>query len=216
MSEYDFKPIIDAVVDGEGDDVVELVQGALDAGIPATDIIDQGLVPGMQIVSDKYDQKEYFVPDLAASADAMTEALDILKPLLDQSESEDKGTVVIGVVKECSQEIGKNIVAAMLSGAGYKVYGLGTNVSPDAFIAKVKEVHADILAMSNPMLQTTKYLKEAAEKLEAEGLRDKVKITIGGASTTAATKDQVLADAWSKDGNECIQVCGRLMEELRA
>ena len=100
--------------------------------------------------------------------------------------------------------------------AGYKVYDLGTNVSPDAFIAKVKEVHADILAMSNPMLQTTKYLKEAAEKLEAEGLRDKVKITIGGASTTAATKDQVLADAWSKDGNECIQVCGRLREELRA
>lgn len=216
MSEYDFKPIIGAVVDGEGDDVVELVQAALDAGISAPDIIDQGLVPGMQIVSDKYDQKEYFVPDLAASADAMTEALELLKPLLDQSEAEDKGIIVIGVVKECSQEIGKNIVAAMLSGAGYKVYDLGTNVSPDTFIAKVKEVHADILAMSNPMLQTTKYLKETAEKLEAEGLRDKVKITIGGASTTAATKDQVLADAWSKDGNECIQVCNRLMAELRA
>ena len=216
MSEYDFKPIIGAVVDGEGDDVVELVQAALDAGISAPDIIDQGLVPGMQIVSDKYDQKEYFVPDLAASADAMTEALELLKPLLDQSEAEDKGIIVIGVVKECSQEIGKNIVAAMLSGAGYKVYDLGTNVSPDTFIAKVKEVHADILAMSNPMLQTTKYLKETAEKLEAEGLRDKVKITIGGASTTAATKDQVLADAWSKDGNECIQVCNRLMAELLA
>lgn len=216
MSEYNFKPIIGAVVDGEGDDVVELVQAALDAGISAPDIIDQGLVPGMQIVSDKYDQKEYFVPDLAASADAMTEALELLKPLLDQSEAEDKGIIVIGVVKECSQEIGKNIVAAMLSGAGYKVYDLGTNVSPDTFIAKVKEVHADILAMSNPMLQTTKYLKETAEKLEAEGLRDKVKITIGGASTTAATKDQVLADAWSKDGNECIQVCNRLMAELRA
>ena len=184
MCDFDFQPI----VDGEGDDAAELVQEALDAGIPAADIIDKALVVGMQIVSDKYDQKEYFVPDLAASADAMTEALDILKPLLEQKDGEDKGTIVIGVVKECSQEIGKNIVAAMLSGAGYKVYDLGTNVSPDTFISKVKEVNADILAMSNPMLQTTKYMKETAEKLEAEGLRGKVKITIGGASRGRSSK----------------------------
>ena len=216
MCDFDFQPIIDVIVDGEGDDAAELVQEALDAGIPAADIIDKALVVGTQMVSDKYDQKEYFVPDLAASADAMTEALDILKPLLEQKDGEDKGTVVIGVVKECSQEIGKNIVAAMLSGAGYKVYDLGTNVAPDTFISKVKEVNADILAMSNPMLQTTKYMKETAEKLEAEGLRGKVKITIGGASTNPETAAQVLADAWSKNGNECIRVCNRLMDDLQA
>lgn len=216
MENYDFQEIIDVIVDGESDDAVELVEKALDAGVPATDIIERGLVVGMGIVSRKYDEKEYFVPDLAASADAMSEALEILKPLLDQSAEKDKGTIVIGVIKECSQEIGKNIVSAMLSGAGFKVYDLGTNVAPETFVAKAKEVNADIIAMSNPMLQTTKYLKDTADLLVKEGLRDKIKITVGGASTNPGTKDQVCADAWFKDGNGCIKECERLMAELRA
>ena len=102
-----------------------------------------------------------------------------------------------------------------MSGAGYKVYDLGTNVSPDAFIAKVKEVHADILAMSNPCFRPQISERSGREagggRPEGQGKNHHRR-----ASTTAATKDQVLADAWSKDGNECIQVCGRLMEELRA
>lgn len=217
MSGFDFEPIIHVIVEGEGDDAAELVQEALDTGVLPTEIIDKGLVVGMGIVSEKYDQKEYFVPDLAASADAMTEALKLLKPLLEKtSAEEEKGTVVIGVVKECSQEIGKNIVSAMLSGAGFKVYDLGTNVSPEKFVDKVKEVNADILAMSNPMLQTTKYMKEAAGILKAQGLRDRVKITVGGASTNPGTAKEVDADAWSKDGNECIQVCLQLMKSVKA
>lgn len=216
MSEYDFQPIIDIIVEGEGDDAAELVQQALNEGVPAAEIIERGLVVGMGIVSDKYDQKEYFVPDLAASADAMMEALEILKPKLETTSEEEKGIIVIGVVKECSQEIGKNIVSAMLSGAGFKVYDLGTNVAPAEFVDKVKEVNANILAMSSPMLQTIRYMREAAELLQAENLRDKVKITVGGASTNSSTAEQVGADAWSKDGNECIQVCIRLMNELCA
>lgn len=216
MSEYDFQPIIDIIVEGEGDDAADLVQQALNEGVPAAEIIERGLVVGMGIVSDKYDQKEYFVPDLAASADAMMEALEILKPKLETTSEEEKGIIVIGVVKECSQEIGKNIVSAMLSGAGFKVYDLGTNVAPAEFVDKVKEVNANILAMSSPMLQTIRYMREAAELLQAENLRDKVKITVGGASTNPSTAEQVGADAWSKDGNECIQVCIRLMNELCA
>lgn len=209
---FDFQKLIDAIIDGEGDDAIELVQEAIDAKVPVVDIIEKGLVVGMSIVSDKYDQKEFFVPDLAAAADAMGEALDLLKPLLEQSTDEQKGVLVIGVIKDCSQEIGKNIVSAMLSGAGYKVYDLGINVSPEKFIETVKAVNADILAISCPMLQTISYLKDTAALLDENGLRGKVFYTIGGASTNPGTASAVGADAWSKDGNGCIAVCNQFME----
>lgn len=209
--EFDFQRLVNAIIDGEGDDAVDLVQEALDADVPVSEIIEKGLVVGMSVVSEKYDQKEFFVPDLAAAADAMEEALDLLKPLLERSDAEQKGVLVIGVIKDCSQEIGKNIVSAMLSGAGYKVYDLGINVSPEKFIETVQAVGADILAISCPMLQTISYLKDTAALLDEKGLRGKVFYTIGGASTNAGTAAAVGADAWTKDGNECIAACDKFI-----
>ncbi|NLB76585.1 MAG: hypothetical protein GX799_08995 [Crenarchaeota archaeon] len=133
---YDLQPLIEAVVDGEVEEAIELVSKALDNGVGAQKLVEQGLVEGMKIVSDKYDAKEYFVPDLAAAADAMNEALEMLKPLLEANTEDSKGTIVIGVVQDCSQEVGKNIVSAMLSGAGFDVYDLGINVSPQDFVDK--------------------------------------------------------------------------------
>ena len=209
--DFNYQKLSQAIIDGEAEDAMDLVQEALDAGALPTEIIDKGLVEGMRIVSDKYDAKEYFVPDLAAAADAMSEALDILKPYLETSDSETVGVLVIGVIKDCSQEIGKNIVSAMLSGAGYKVYDLGINVSPEKFVKTAKEVGADIVAISCPMLQTIGYMKDTTELLKAEGLRDRVFVTIGGASTNAGTAAEVGADAWTKDGNGCIEACNRYM-----
>lgn len=214
---YDFSSLVQAIVDGEVDDAVELVQQAIDADIDIQQLVEKGLVEGMKIVSDKYDAKEYFVPDLAASADAMSEALELVNPLL-KSRSGDrkgtKGTLVIGVVKECSQEIGKNIVAAMLSGAGFDVYDLGINVSPRAFVDKAKEVDAGIIAMGSPMLHTVKYFKETHELLVKENMRDQVKLLIGGASTNPDTVDKTGVDAWAKDGREAIVKSLELMKSI--
>ncbi|NLN97151.1 MAG: cobalamin-binding protein [Eubacteriaceae bacterium] len=215
VSGYDYTQMIQMVVDGEGDDVLDLVDEALESGESADAIIEKGLVEGMKIVSDKYDKKEFFVPDLAAAADAMSDALDELKPHLEQSTEEVKGTIVIGVVQECSQEIGKNIVSAMLSGGGFRVHDIGINVTPKEFIDKAKEVHADIIALGCPMLQTVKYIKETVDLAVEENIRDQVKFLIGGASTNPGTVADQGADGWGKDGSEAVDVALKLMEELR-
>ncbi|GBF33666.1 5-methyltetrahydrofolate--homocysteine methyltransferase [Desulfocucumis palustris] len=215
MENYDFEKLIQAVVDGESEDALELVEDALKRGVSAYEIIDMGLVEGMKIVSDRYDRKQYFVPDLAASAEAMTDALEQLKPLLEVQKEKSKGTVVIGVVQECSQEIGKNIVAAMLSGAGFKVYDLGINVTPRQFVDKAREVMADIVGMGSPMLQTVKYFAETEQLLKQEGLREKIKLLVGGAATNRSTPEKTGTDAWAVDGNEAVKVAESLMEQLR-
>lgn len=215
MDNFDFEPMVQAVVDGEGDDLVGIVEDALEKGISAYKIIDLGLIKGMKIVSDKYDRKQYFVPDLAASAEAMTQALECLKPYLEVNKEKSKGTVIIGVVQECSQEIGKNIVAAMLSGAGFMVYDLGINVSPQKFVDKAIELKADIIGMGSPMLQTIKYFSETEQLLRQKGLRDKVKVLVGGASTNKLTPEKTGADAWAEDGREAIVVAERLMSQLK-
>lgn len=215
MSNFDYNPLVMAVVDGEGDDALSFVEDALNQGIPAYEIIDMGLIKGMKIVSDKYDAKEFFVPDLAAAAEAMTQALERLKPLLQVQKEMSKGTIVIGVIKECSQEIGKNIVTAMLSGAGFSVHDLGINVSPRTFVDKAKEFGADIIAMGSPMLQTVKYFAETEQLLRQEGLREKVKVLVGGAATNRSTPEITGVDSWAENGREAITAAEGLMEQLK-
>lgn len=211
----DFRELIRAIVDGEGDDAVDLVDLALRDGISPGQIIDLGLVEGMKIVSDKYDRKEYFVPDLAASAEAMSDALKTLMPHLLSQTDTNKGTIVIGVVKECSQEIGKNIVAATLSAAGFMVHDIGINVSPREFVEKAKETNANIVAMGSPMLQTVKYFAETVDLLKREGLRDKIKVLVGGAATNRETPAAVGADAWGRNHGEAVQAAEELVGFVR-
>ena len=210
-TQYDFQPLIQAVVDGEGEDAVALVGNALKQGLTPHQIIDLGLVEGMKIVSDKYDRKQYFVPDLAASAEAMSDALKTLMPFLLTQSDKSKGIIVIGVVKECSQEIGKNIVSATLSAAGFMVHDLGINVSPQQFVEKAKETNANIIAMGSPMLQTLKYFGETVDLLKAEGLRDKIKVLVGGAATSENTPAAVGADAWRRNHAEAVLAAENLM-----
>ncbi len=213
--DFSFEPLIQAIVDGKSDDAIELVEAALKNDVSAYEILDLGLIKGMKIVSDKYDRKEYFVSDLASSAEAVTESLEKLKPHLEAADGSSKGVIVIGVVKECSQEIGKNIVAAMLSGGGFRVYDLGINVSPYKFVDNAKEVGANIIAMGSPMLQTIKYFGETEQLLREEGLRDRVKVLVGGASTKASTPERVGADAWAADGRAAVEAALKLMKRLK-
>jgi len=215
MGNFNFEPIVLAVVDGDGDDALSFIEDALNQGVSACEIIETGLIPGMKIVSEKYDCKEYFVPDLAAAAEAMTQALDRLKPLLQVQEEMCNGIIVIGVIQECSQEIGKNLVTAMLSGAGFSVHDLGINVSPRMFVDKAKEVEADIIAMGSPMLQTVKYFAETEKLLRQEGMREKVKVMVGGSGTNSSTPEKTGVDAWAENGHDAIRVAKSLMEQLR-
>lgn len=209
--EADFQQLMQAIIDGEGDDAVGLVDLLLQGGVAPDKIIDLGLIEGMKIVSDKYERKEYFVPDLAASAEAMSDALKTLMPHLQRLTETNKGTIVIGVVKECSQEIGKNIVAATLSAAGFMVHDLGINVSPEEFVQKAKETTADIVAMGSPMLQTIKYFTETVDLLKREGLRDKIKVLVGGAATNRKTPEAVGADAWSANHGDAVKAAEELV-----
>lgn len=209
--QFDFQPLIQAVVDGEGEDAVSLVEQALMEGFTPNQIIDSGLVEGMKIVSDKYDRKQYFVPDLAASAEAMSDALKTLMPFLLTQADKSKGVIVIGVVKECSQEIGKNIVSATLSAAGFMVHDLGINVAPRQFVDKAKETNANIIAMGSPMLQTLKYFGETVELLKSEGMRDRVKVLVGGAATNEKTPEAFGADAWGRNHAEAVTAAEKLM-----
>ncbi len=213
--QVDFRELIRAIVDGEGDDAVALVDLALKDGISPDQIIDLGLVEGMKIVSEKYERKEYFVPDLAASAEAMSDALKTLMPHLLRQTGPTKGTIVIGVVKECSQEIGKNIVAATLSAAGFMVHDVGINVSPQEFVDRAKETNADIVAMGSPMLQTMKYFTQTVDLLKREGLRDKIKVLVGGAATNPGTPEVVGADAWGRNHGEAVKAAEELVGFVR-
>lgn len=212
---YDYNELIQAIVDGEGEDAVEIVEKAIKENVGVHDILEKGLVRGMKIVSDKYDAKEYFIPDLAAAAQAMQDTLEIITPLLKQAGGEKKGVIVLGVVKACSQEIGKNIVSATLSGAGFDVFDLGVNVSPKTFVDKAKEVNADIIAMGSPMMQTVKYFTEVDKLLKDENMRDRVKLLVGGASTNPKTVEATGVDAWGKDARDAVLKAEELIKQLR-
>lgn len=159
----------------------------------------------MGIVGQRFEEREFFVPDVLMAAEAMKAAMEVIKPHLEAVGSVKRTTVVIGVIRECSQEIGKDLVATMLRGAGFEVHDLGVNVPPDRFVDAAKELDADIIAVGSPMNHTTPYIKEITDRLDAEGLRGRINVLIGGAGTTRQTAKEVNADAWAKDALEAVE-----------
>jgi len=186
--------------------VVELTQSALDNNIPPEVIITQGLTAGMQVVGDKFSAKEYFIPDMLASAEAVGEAMDILKPLLEASNVETKGKFAILTVKGDIHDIGKNIVAILLKGAGYEVKDLGTDVPTEKIVEAVREYEPDFLGLSALLTTTMVVMGEVIEALKQGGLRDKVKVLIGGAAVSSEYAREIGADAYCVDGFEAIRV----------
>ena len=186
--------------------VVELTQSALDNNIPPEVIITQGLTAGMQVVGDKFSTKEYFIPDMLASAEAVGEAMDILKPLLEASNVEVKGKFAIVTVKGDIHDIGKNIVAILLKGAGYEVNDLGTDVPTEKIVEAVREYQPDYLGLSALLTTTMVVMGEVLEALKEHGLRDKVKVLIGGAAVSNEYAREIGADAYCVDGFDAIRV----------
>jgi 5-methyltetrahydrofolate--homocysteine methyltransferase len=201
---------IDEELTGSG--VVELTQAALDSNIPPDVIIKQGLTAGMQVVGEKFSTKEYFIPDMLASAEAVGEAMDILKPLLEASNAEIKGKFAIVTVKGDIHDIGKNIVAILLKGAGYEVNDLGTDVPTEKVVEAVREYKPDYLGLSALLTTTMVAMGEVVEALKDSGLRDSVRVIIGGAAVSKDYADQIGADAYCVDGFEAIKVLEAFQE----
>ncbi len=192
--------------------VLELTQAALDKGISPEVIITQGLTSGMQVVGDKFAKKEYFIPDMLASAEAVGAAMDVLKPHLEASNVETKGKFAIVTVKGDIHDIGKNIVAILIKGAGYEVNDLGTDVPTGKIVDVVREYKPDFLGLSALLTTTMTVMGEIIEALKQNGLRDKVKVLIGGAAVSDEYAREIGADAYCMDGFQAIKVIDAFQE----
>lgn len=200
-----------AIVAGKLPDAKALVSEALEAGMAPQDIIDNYLVKGMEEIGQKFEAGQAFVPNLLLAARAMKGCLDVLTPLMQEGASTALGTVVIGTVKGDLHDIGKNLVASMLEGCGFKVVNLGTDVSSEKFIAAVKENNAGVVCLSALLTTTMSYMKEIIDAFVAEGLRDKVKIMVGGAPLNAGFAEKIGADGYSNNANEAVSLAKSLL-----
>jgi len=186
--------------------VLELTETALSGNISPELIITEALTPGMEIVGEKFSTKEYFIPDMLASADAVGAAMDILKPYLEESKVETKGKFVIATVKGDIHDIGKNIVAILLKGAGYQVNDIGIDVSEDKIINVVREEQPDYLGLSALLTTTMTEMDVVIKALKENNLREKVKVLIGGAAVSDEYAREIGADAFCADGFQAIKV----------
>lgn len=189
----------------------KIIKDALDNNIPALSILNEGLVPAMSIIGDKFSESEIYIPDVLIAARAMQFGMDILRPLLTDVNATYRGTVVIGTVKGDLHDIGKNLVKYMLQGGGFNVIDLGNDVSPEKFIDAVRKHDPQIIAMSALLTTTMGSMKDVIEATEEAGIRDKVKIMIGGAPVTQEFADKIKADGYAKDAGSAIHKAMELL-----
>ena len=188
--------IAERLIVGKIDEVKELSQQALDQGISPRDIIDKGLLAGMEVVGKRFKAGDMFIPEVLLCARCMHGTMDILKPLLSEADSAGVGIYVIGTVEGDLHDIGKNLVSMMLQGAGFEVIDLGTNISPQKFVDAVNEHKPAILGLSALLTTTMPKMEETINALKEAGIRDQVKIMAGGAPVTQAFVDEIGADAY--------------------
>ncbi|MCL4371336.1 MAG: corrinoid protein [Chloroflexi bacterium] len=200
----DYESLKQAVIDGNGARARDLTQRALDEGRSPQDILDSALIPAMDVVGDKFARHELFIPEMLVSARAMQAGLAVLKPLLSEGESRARGKVVIGTVKGDLHDIGKNLVAMMLQGGGFEVVDLGADVKPARFIEAVQTEKPDFVMMSALLTTTMLSMKETIDALQVAGLRDRVRIAVGGAPVTERFAKEIGADFYAPDANAAV------------
>jgi 5-methyltetrahydrofolate--homocysteine methyltransferase len=206
----DLKGLAEAIIGGQRDKAKELTQKAIDEKVAPKEIIEQGLIAGMNVVGVKFKANEFYVPEVLIAARAMHAAMDLLKPLIAESGIEPTGRAVIGTVKGDLHDIGKNLVSMMLEGAGFAVVDLGVDVKPEKFIEAVK-AGSKVVCLSALLTTTMPGMKEVIEALKQAGLRDKAKIMIGGAPVTQAYSDEIGADGYSPDAASAVDKAKELI-----
>ena len=202
----DYSGLKEAVIEGNAGQAKELTQAALDDGRGAQEILDEALIPAMDVVGEKFAKQEFYIPEMLISARAMQAGLALLKPLLVQSQAKPMGKVVIGTVKGDLHDIGKNLVGMMLQGGGFEIIDLGADVKPQRFVEAVAKEKPDFLMMSALLTTTMLSMKETVQALKAAGLRDGLKIGVGGAPVTQRFADEVGADFYAPDATGAVNL----------
>ncbi len=211
MSEV-LSSISTAVIKGEADDCAKLTHEALDAGLGAQEILDNGLMPGMDHVGIEFKAGNMFVPEVLRSARAMHAAMDILKPLLAETGASMAGKIMIGTVKGDLHDIGKNLVGMMCEGAGFEVKDLGKDVAPETFVEEAKKYNPDVVGMSALLTTTMRAMEQTIKALEEAGLRDKMKIMIGGAPVTQSFAEQIGADGYAPNAAAATELAKQFID----
>ena len=213
MSKDLLEKITTSIVDGEPDLTVEMTDQALAAGVEPMTILDEGLLPGMQIVGQKFSEGEYFLPNLIVAAMGMKRAMARLEPELRSRHQAVKavGTVVIGTVQGDIHEIGKTLVATMLSANGFEVHDLGVDVPAERFVATVQQTGATLVGLSALLTTTMTVQRSIIEALRAAGLRDRVKVMVGGAPVSRQWADEIGADGYAEDAVGAVYLATRLV-----
>ncbi len=207
----DLNVLYESIVNGKLEPAIAITKEAIAEGINPQEIINDYMIKGMEEMGQRFQDGRAYVPNLLMSARAMKGSLDLLKPLLKGDTSSSMGKVVIGTVKGDLHDIGKNLVASMLEGCGFEVINLGVDVSSDKFVEAVKEHNANIICMSALLTTTMNYMKEVVAAVEAAGLKDQVKIMIGGAPLNMNFANQIGADGYSDNANSAVQTAKELM-----
>lgn len=205
------KEIQEGLMDGDAQLVKEKTEQALSQGITAKKIISSGLMPGMKIVGEKFRAAELFIPDVLMASRAMHASLYVLRPILIKSRTPGHGRIVVGTVAGDLHDIGKNMVSMMLEGAGYEVVDIGIDVPVAGFLEAVREYRPEVLAMSALLTTTMTELREVVEKLKEEGLRENLKILIGGGPVTPEFALAIGADAYASTSYHAIEAVNRLI-----
>lgn len=207
-----FQPIIEALLACDQAQVTAHVQQFLAGGAAADDILRDGLIAGMDIIGERMENEEMFIPEVLMAAQAMSAAVEVLKPLLADDDSRARGSVVIGTVKGDLHDIGKNLVAMMMESGGIEVFNLGVDIGPEKFVEEVQRRNANILALSALLTTTMPMMKTTIAAVTEAGLRDTVKILVGGAPVTEAFAREIGADGYAPDAGSAARLAKTLIK----
>lgn len=207
----DLKKLYDAIFSGKLEIAREITSRAIEENIPPLTIINESMSPAMEAIGVKFEEGKAFVPELLMAARAMKGALELLKPLMVKDATRMLGKVVIGTVKGDLHDIGKNLVASMLEGCGFEVVDLGVDVSADTFIQAIKENNAQILCLSALLTTTMMYMEEIIDSLDWSGIRNEVKVMIGGAPISYSFAQKIGADGYSDNANSAVSLAKSLL-----
>ncbi len=207
-----FEQMSNAVIAGDEVKVKELTQAAIDEKVDLNEIINTGLISGMTVVGTRFKAGEMFVPEVLMTARAMAAGMDLVKPLLEGGEAENKGVVLIGTVKGDLHDIGKNLVGMMVESAGYKVINMGVDIPAEKFAEAVKEHKPQVVALSALLTTTMLAMKDTIEVLKEEGLRDDVKVIVGGAPVNQDFSDEIGADGYAPDAASATDLCDEMVK----
>ncbi|MGA7304935.1 MAG: corrinoid protein [Rhodothermales bacterium] len=199
------------VIVGRRKEVTELTQQLIDEGTNPESILYDGLLPGMAVVGDRFEKGEYFIPEMLLAARSLNAGLDLLRPLLTDAQMKPTGKVVLGTVKGDIHDIGKNLVAVMMQGAGFQVIDAGVDVPPERFVELIREHEPDIVGLSALLTTTMPSMEDTMEVLKSENVRDKVRVLIGGAPVTQEYATRIGADGFGRNATVAAQIAVKLV-----